>query len=605
MSEPTDNITRNRVAIDRSLKAATDALQRGDFAQSSRLIEQLLAEHPDSADAHRAMAQLAMQSGRQPLALQHMAQACRLAPERGDLHFQLACLQAHLGQLEAALEHFRIATERLPTMADAWRLLGTTLSRLHRNREALPALRRAHDLAPGNKTLEALAEAQFHGGWPADALVLWQTLLEHDPDDLHARLRTGETLSRLGFQGDAVALYREGVRHLPDSDALWLALAQAEEDNGQRDAARVAYERALALHPDWPFALSSLLGMLRSQAPDPLVEQTTTLLERPGLSDDDRALLGYALGKVHDGLGQYDHAMKRWHDANAARQRVAGQANPNALQQRVDRLIDAFSSDMFSRQTDSGNAAPLPASERFVFIVGMPRSGTTLTEQIIASHPQAFGCGELPDLAMVADTLSMDGKSDARRPDVQALLAPGALHEAIDRYTAAITRHAPNDALRLVDKEPLNFFHLGLVALMFPKARVVWCRRDPRDIAVSIYGENFALDETLATDLAGIGHYINAQQRLMRHWQAVLPLPILELHYEQLVTHTEAQARHLLEYVGLPWDPACLQFHRNTQAVQTPSRWQVRQPVHARSIGRWRNYEADLAPLFQVLDNQQ
>lgn len=600
MSEPTDNITRNRVAIDRSLKAATDALQRGDFAQSSRLIEQLLAEHPDNVDAHRAMAQLAMQSGRQPLALQHMAQACRLAPERGDLNFQLACLQAHLGQLEAALEHFRVATERLPTMADAWRLLGTTLSRLHRNREALPALRRAHDLAPGNKTLEALAEAQFQGGWPADALVLWQTLLEHNPDDLHARLRTGETLSRLGFQDDAVALYREGVQRQPDSDALWLALAQAEEDNGERNAARVAYERALALHPDWPFALGCLLSMLRGQAPDTLLQQAGEMLDSPTLPDFDRALIGYAIGKAHDGRDEHAQAMTRWHDANVARRRVAGKPDPEALRQRVDRIVDAFRPELFA------DAASLAATdERFMFIVGMPRSGTTLTEQILASHPQVYGCSELPDIIMLARDLLPDTPTAMRWPEIQRLLEADALRGAIDRYIVAATRHAPGDAVRLVDKEPLNFFHLGLIALMFPRARVIWCRRDPRDVAVSMYGENLSLEETLTTDLAGIGHYINQQVRLMRHWQSVLPLPILESHYEQLARNPEAQARRIVDFAGLPWDPACLNFHRSQRAVQSPSRWQVRQPVHTRSIGRWRNYETDLAPLFQVLDDQQ
>src|SRR5690606_19483835 len=184
----------------------------------------------------------------------------------------------------------------------------------------------------------------------------------------------------------------------------------------------------------------------------------------------------------------------------------------------------------------------------------------------------------------------------------RALLARGVLDEAISRFMAAATRHAPPDALRLVDKEPLDFFNLGLVALMFPHARVIWCRRDPRGIAVSIYGENFALDEALATDLGAIGHYISAQVRLMQHWRSVRPLPMLEFHYEALVADAEPNARRLVEFVGMPWDPACLDFHRTARAVQSPSRWQVRQPLHSRSAGRWRNYEAALGPLLDVLE---
>jgi hypothetical protein len=174
--------------------------------------------------------------------------------------------------------------------------------------------------------------------------------------------------------------------------------------------------------------------------------------------------------------------------------------------------------------------------------------------------------------------------------------------EAIARYLDAAARHAPAAAVRLVDKEPLNFFHLGLVALLFPRARVVWCRRDPRDVAVSIHAENFAMDEVLATDFAGIGHYINGQQRLMRHWQSVLPLPIHVSRYEDLVADPEGRARALVEFVGLPWDAACLEFHRGAQNVQSPSRWQVRQPVHARSVGRWKHYQPPLDPLVDVLE---
>lgn len=597
MIEQTDHATVGNLELNRRLEEAAALVRRGAFDHAEQLLAGLLAMHPGNADAHRTMALLASGTARLGPALQHMAEACRLAPDRAEFHFQLACLQAHAGQLEQALGHFRVATERMPDFADGWMFQGKTLARLGRAADALASLRQAHHLAPDNgKVFDALAEAEFHGGWPADALPLWRTLLEQHPDDVHARLRTGETLSRLGFQDEAVALYREGVRRQPASDSLWLALAQAEEDNGERDAARASYERALALRPAWPFALACLVGMLRGQAPDTLLQTAVGLLDSSTLSDADRALVGYAVGKAHDARGQHDKAMMRWHGANAARQRVAGPPETDALRQRVDRIIDAFSKGQF---------ADTPASasndERFVFIVGMPRSGTTLTEQILAGHPRAFGCGELPDMTMIARGLSADGNADL--PDFRVLSTQGALRQAIDRYTSAAARHAPGDALRLVDKEPLNFLHLGLIALMLPGARVIWCRRDPRDIAVSIYGENFALTEHLATDLASIGAYINQQARLMRHWQAVLPLPILESNYERLVTDPEGQARRIVEFTGLSWDPACLEFHRNTHAVQSPSRWQVRQPVHTRSVGRWRHYEAALAPLLRVLDD--
>ena len=230
-------------------------------------------------------------------------------------------------------------------------------------------------------------------------------------------------------------------------------------------------------------------------------------------------------------------------------------------------------------------------------MVGTPPSGTTLTEQILAAHPLGHGCGELPDIALIANQLA------AMLPaDDPATVPAGLLAEAATRYLRAATRKAPPQARCLVDKAPLNFFHLGLVARLFPRARVIWCRRDPRDIAVSVYAENFALDERLATDLGDIGHYINLQTRLMRHWQAQLPLPVMELVYEELALDPEPVARRLVAFAGLEWDPSCLEFHRSERGVQTPSRWQVRQPIYTRSIGRWHRHAEALAPLLATLD---
>ena len=532
------------------------------------------------SSAARASALEASRRGDFAAAAAHMAEACRLAPERGQLHFQLASLLAHLGRYEASLEPFRHATQRLPGFADAWLLQGRALSRLGRHGEAITSFREAVRLAPGDwKMLETLAEAEFLQGWPADALPQWQRLLDRQPGDVHARLRTGETLSRLGYQDQAVEAYRAGVQLQPASAPLWLALAQAEEDCGDAASARNAYEQALALQPGWAFALAGLVGMLRQRTPDTRLQQAAVLLADPAKGVGDRALLVYAIGKASDAQGEHAAAMAHWHAANAARRRVAGEPDVAAWVRRVDRIIEAYPAPLSRGATP---ATPHASDDRFVFVVGMPRSGTTLTEQILASHPLAHGCGELPDIAMIAR-------------------APGDLRAAAERYVAAATRHAPAAAARLVDKEPLNFLHLGLVATLFPRARVVWCRRDPRDIAVSIYGENFAMDETLATDLGGIGHYIRQQERLMRHWQSVLPLPILESTYEALVTDPETQARRIVEFTGLAWDPACLDFHCSDRAVQSPSRWQVRQPVHARSVGRWRNYEAHLGPLLDVI----
>jgi tetratricopeptide (TPR) repeat protein len=594
MSTPADN-----TPLAQALAEANRHLQQGDLLGAEQRLQQALQSQPGSAAAHRAMAQLLARGGRTPQALDHMQHATTLEPGSAALRCEYGCLLAHVGQWEPALQQFRDTVALEPTLADGWYFLGITLGRVGRDHEALPALRRARELAPSQtRTLDALAQVEFRAGYPEDALPLWQALAALRPQHEDTLLKLGETLSRVGEHARALAHFSDAARRHPESPGLGMALAQAEEDSGDREAAAAAYERALALRPDWALPLAGLLGLRRGQAAEKHVALARALLAAPGTSDQDRAQLGYALGRVFDARADYPQAMACWHDANAARRREAGEFDLPSLQGRVERTIALFDASLLA------NAPEGHPDTRPLFIVGMPRSGTTLTEQIIAAHPLAHGCGELPDIALAARHLPSRHGTPQQWPHIVEDLDPAALPAAAARYLAAASRHAPAEARRLVDKAPTNYYQLGLVAMMFPQARVVWCRRDPRDIAISTYGENFSPSERSATRLDGIGHAINLQERLMRHWQSVLPIPILELHYESLVSDPEAQARRLLEFAELPWDPACLAFHQSERGVQTPSRWQVRQPVHTRSVGRWRNYAFALEPLLAVLESR-
>jgi hypothetical protein len=231
----------------------------------------------------------------------------------------------------------------------------------------------------------------------------------------------------------------------------------------------------------------------------------------------------------------------------------------------------------------------------------MPRSGTTLVEQIIASHPQAYGAGELKKIRDLAREMGVRRGVAGDYPEVVAEIDPETSRVLAAEYEAYLCRGVDPGVTRVADKMPSNFAHLGFIALLFPDARVVHCTRHPLDVGLSIYFQHFAHSHEYAHDLSDIGHFYRLYQRFMKHWNEVLPLRIHHLRYEDLVTNPEGETRALIEFLGLPWNEGCLAFHKNERSVRTASAWQVRRPVYNRGVGRWRNYEKYLGPLKQAL----
>lgn len=414
---------------------------------------------------------------------------------------------------------------------------------------------------------------------PEEALASLRARVQSNPSDPEGWLALGHALDTRGMARDALQAYREGLAAIPGSPDLLYAEARALDHAGDRDAARERYQSLVARYPLAARPLASLLGLLRADATDELVDAAHALLRGTDLVDEDRAALGYALGKVHDARSEFDQAMASWQDANAARRRQAGGLDLGAFGKLLEDTRRRFEPELFD---DAVGAAASAAGDELVFVVGMPRSGTTLVEQIMASHAEVHDCGELTAMPSIVGSLPARMLTTTlEAPRREALAA---------RYLQASRRGAPVHASRRVDKQPLNFLYLGQVALLFPRARIVWCRRDLRDVAISIYGEDFSPESTYATDLREIMAFARIQEQLMAHWKQVLPNPFHEVEYERLVRDPEPAARSLVSFLGLDWDPACLAFHETARNVSTPSRWQVRQAIHARSIGRWANY---------------
>ncbi len=532
---------------------------------------------PSQAAASQAIAELAEANASAAPLLDILSAALQAAPEQARLLLAAGRVAMANNQPDQAIAHFRQACRYSPDNTDHALTLGAALARANRPLEALPHLRHAHALQPSAMSMRVLADAEFDANHPEQAQPLYAALLANQPDDLVIRLRLAETWSQLADSTRALTLLHEALPLSPDAPDLHMALAQAWEDAGESQKAESAYETALRARPGWAIALAGLIGVRGAKTGQPLLDQARVALESPTTPPMDKAPLGYALGKALDRQGRYADAMHAWDIANTARERTAGVFNPASVSQHLKALEAAHASGLPARTTSS-------PSPRMIFIVGMPRSGTTLTERMLSAHPLVHGCGELPDLPRIALELGQDWPARLARLSDEELEAMKA------DYLRSARRNAPAEAEAFVDKAPLNFFQLGLALTLFPDARVIWCRRDRRDVALSIYSENFSPASTFATSLAGIAAYQDADDALLGMWQRNTDAPILVQEYEDLALAPEDGARRLLHFAGLEWHPDVMRSHEVAGTVQTPSRWQVREPIHTRSIGRWRNY---------------
>lgn len=552
----------------------------GRLHEARVVVDRLLVEMPGNADVVRAFARIAVQMQDSDHALTALRRQWHHHPDAA-----IACDIGRLlglgGDHSSAQAWFERAVALNPDSIEAQFFLGFSLVRAGRPGDALHPLRLAYSAGPNNQQiLEALADAEFHAGQDAEALGKVEAIIRCRPDDEDWLLKQGELLCRMGRHEDAIAHYKSNVSRQPGFGGLWMALAQSLEEKGDADGAEHAYREALRCRPAWAQPLAGLLSMRRGDADPADVELAASLLDGNKLNVDETALLAYPLGRVLDARRDHHKAFAYWTMANSARRQEVGEWDPQEL-----------TASLLAQLEVPAPAKTASADHRgLLFVVGMPRSGTTLVEQILDAHPEVTGCGELPFISDLSMRLPLAFEPDAGRLQAEA-----------DAYLAFAERVVGQGSRWLVDKAPLNAFHLGLVARLFPGARVIWCRRDARDVALSIYSENFSKAARFSTELDGIGALIEAQHSVMRHWQDVLALPILEVRYEALVSDVDAGARRLLDFCDLQWNENVSSFHASGKVVQTPSRWQVRQPAHTGSIGRWRAYSEWLRALDRYL----
>ena len=570
------------VRVTRWLRTAFEAHGAGKLREAERLARRVLGAIPDQPDALHLLATVARESGRTDLAIDLHERLLRKHPaipiaqnnlgnmfqERGEWQRAIACY-------EAALAHDR-------RYVSAYLNLSRALLHVNDLIRAESCLRQAAALAPHDAQIRStLARALVEQGKKEAALEEVRRSIELEPGSTDLRNDVGVVHSTVGDFDNAREHFRSALALDLGNAKAALNLAKTKRFTAQHDE-DADLIRAAARHP-----------------------ASTTSAQRD---------LDLALGKIHDDRGEWEAAFAHYEKANRPFAAAALEQVDESLS-LMDRMRTVFDSEWFVTRPAAMNPDPTP-----VFIVGMPRSGTTLVEQLLAAHPDVHGAGELSGILRLATevashagmdvdplrtgVVSMNAAlrpgTDEAYPECARALGAARIATLGERYLWHLRTHS-SEAARITDKLPGNYMHLGFIATILPGAKIIFCRRDPLDNAISVYFTDFMAEHEYSNDLRAIGRLIRGMRALIAHWEAVLGTRMLTVDYEALVADPEPVVRAMVAHVDLAWDDACLRHHTVTRAVRTASAWQVRQPVYKRAAGRARNYERFLAPLREEL----
>ena len=579
----------NRGAVLRSLGRPAEALAA---------YERVVALNPALAEVHYYRGLMSSALGREEAALAAYERAVELKPGFAEAHNNRGAVLVALGRPVEALAAYDRALELNAGIAELHNNRGAVLRELGREAEALQAheqaLRLKPDFAEAHNNRGAVLMAL---GFPEAALAACDQALEFDPALTAAHNTRGLVLRDLNRLDEAMVSYRRSLELQPDSPDAYNNLGNALRDLGRMEEAEASYLRALEIKPDYAGVYRNLMMVHKTVPDDELVASMEHLYSRPDTTPDSRIHLGFALGKAYSDLETYTKAIPCYQEANRL-MRATFEYDLEKDARKVEFLRGLFTPEYMSRYVTTGATDDTP-----VFIVGMPRSGTTLVEQILASHPQVAAAGELP----FVEQLVAQNQADAgqNRMDWLTDADPGVLAVMGNEYLQRIRAYGRPGVRHITDKMPANFWYVGFIRLILPNARIIHVRRDARDTCLSIYTYWFSGHHNYAYDLTELGGYYRLYVALMEHWKQLLPGQIHEISYDILVQDLQGEVRRLLAYCGLQFDDRCLAFHETRRAVKTASFAQVRQAVYQTSRGRWKPYEHMLQPLLSALEPSQ
>ena len=572
---------------------AVAAHQRGDLATAEHDYRRVLAAEPGHADATHFLGLLLHQRGASGPGLKLMQQALELQPGNYQYRSNLAGVLNQLGQPAGAERLYREALALKPDHLDSHINLGMLYVAAGDHPRALACFEAALRFSPGDYSAWFNYARSLHFlARPKEALAAYRNAAAAAAKDPGRLQELGVALREAGEFAEAERCHARALELAPGSAQAENGLGNVLAMGGDLAAAERHYRRAIALQPVYPNAFHNLVDVAKLGPGDPLWAGLMSLAERSaGLLPETAVPLQFTLGRVWEGQGDHARAFRHFEAGNRAKR-----ATLNYDEARQARFFRAFIEAFPAITAPAGSG-----DERPVFIVGMPRSGTSLVEQILASHPAVHGAGETHALRdCLREELPPDA-GDFELPRQLPGLDAGALGRVAARYGRYLDEIAPA-ARRVTNKLPGNMVFVGLIRLLFPQARIIHCVRDPLDTCLSCYTKLFTTGHPFSYELGELGRFHHLYQELMAGWRRLLPEDaVLDMVYEELVADVEAGALCLVEHCGLPWDETCLDFHRSARPVRTASLAQVRQPIYSSSVGRWKVYEKELAPLKAVL----
>jgi tetratricopeptide (TPR) repeat protein len=571
----------------------TALLARGQAAEAQQCYQRALRLRPDFAAGHNNLGSALRDLGELQQAASSYRRALQLKPDLAVAHCNLAHVCRLQGELLEAHAHYSTAAKLQPDLADAHAGLGNTLQDLGRHEQALEAHRRRLELQPNAAEALLCVGNALLDLWRLDeAEICYRRALERRADYAEVHDKLSIALRLQGRADEALASCRRALELNPNLVEALVSAAQFCADRGDFGEAESTFKRATALAPTSPEALAGIAGLRKMTLADGAwAEQAQHTASLP-LAPRRAAKLRYAIGKYFDDVGDAEQAFGNYHAANQLSRSAGAVYDRGHIERETDGIIRLFDHEWLEGHRNLDNRSTRP-----VLIVGMPRSGTTLTEQILAAHPVICGAGEVPFwLPACRRHIAANEVTGLTRTDFERLARA---------YSRLLDRHS-STAAHVIDKMPANYNCLALIHAAFPQARLIHVSRHPLDTCLSIYFQDFNTTHSYANDLDDLAHYYRQYNRLMSHWREVLPSDaLLEIRYEGLVHDQETSIRRLLQFIGVPWDARCLEFNnanRSVNSILTFSQWQARQKISKASVARWRKYEKFIGPLLPLGD---